>query len=118
MRTLIDGQKTGDEQTAVCRPLVVRYEVGTVLSGKYRLEALLGEGGMGAVFRATNILLDLPVAIKLIRADLDRGALRGRLQLEARAAAKLGHSAIVRVYDVGESELGDPFIVMEHLRGE
>jgi len=99
-------------------PLATGYEAGAVLCGKYRLEALLGEGGMGAVWKATNLLLDLPVAIKLIRAGLDRGTLRARLQLEARAAAKLGHPAIVRVYDIGESELGDPFIVMEHLRGE
>ncbi len=118
MRTPMDGPATGDEQTALGRTLSPRYEAGTVLSGKYRLEVLLGEGGMGAVWRATNLLLDLPVAIKLIRADLDRGALRARLQLEARSAAKLVHPAIVRVYDVGESELGDPFIVMEHLRGE
>jgi len=95
-----------------------RYLPGAVLSGKYRLDSLLGEGGMGAVWRATNLLLELPVAIKLIRADLDRGALRARLQLEARSAAKLGHPAIVRVYDVGESEFGDPFIVMELLHGE
>jgi len=118
MHTPTDGQATGDEQTVVNRPFAPRYEAGTVLSGKYRLEALLGEGGMGAVWRASNLLLDLPVAIKLIRADLDRGALRARLQLEARSAAKLGHPAIVRVYDVGESEFGDPFIVMEHLHGE
>jgi serine/threonine protein kinase len=118
MHTPMDGQATGNEQTVIGRPFAPRYEAGTVLSGKYRLEALLGEGGMGAVWRASNLLLDLPVAIKLIRADLDRGALRARLQLEARSAAKLGHPAIVRVYDVGESELGDPFIVMEHLRGE
>src|SRR6478609_10258547 len=118
MRTASDGPTIGNEQTATGRPLPVRYEVGAVLSGKYRLEALLGEGGMGAVWRASNLLLDLPVAIKLIRSDLDRGALRARLQLEARAAAKLGHPSIVRVFDVGESEFGDPFIVMEHLRGE
>src|SRR6478735_10471297 len=118
MRTASDGPTIGNEQTATGRPLPVRYEAGAVLCGKYRLEALLGEGGMGAVWRATNLLLDLPVAIKLIRAGLDRDTLRARLQLEARSAAKLGHPAIVRVYDVGESELGDPFIVMEHLRGE
>ena len=99
-------------------PPSVRYQPGALLSGKYRLDELLGEGGMGAVWRATNLLLELPVAIKLIRADLDRGALRARLQLEARAAAKLGHPAIVRVFDVGESEFGDPFIVMELLQGE
>jgi serine/threonine-protein kinase len=79
---------------------------------------VLGEGGMGAVWRASNLLLDLPVAIKLIRADLDRSTLRARLQIEARSAAKLGHPAIVRVYDVGESELGDPFIVMELMHGQ
>jgi len=95
-----------------------RYAPGATLSGKYRLDAVLGEGGMGAVWRASNLHLDLPVAIKLIRADLDRGALRARLQLEARSAAKLGHPAIVRVFDVGETEFGDPFIVMELLHGE
>jgi eukaryotic-like serine/threonine-protein kinase len=118
MPTPIDCQAMGDDEQSVLAAPAPRYEAGSVLSGKYRLEVLLGEGGMGSVWRATNLLLDLPVAIKLIRADLDRGELRARLQFEARAAAKLGHPAIVRVYDVGESELGDPFIVMEHLRGE
>jgi len=123
MPTPIDCPASGEEQSATAAPssdraASVRYQVGSVLSGKYQLEALLGEGGMGSVWRASNLLLDLPVAIKLIRSDLDRGELRARLQLEARAAAKLGHPAIVRVYDIGESELGDPFIVMEHLRGE
>src|SRR3954465_7626234 len=118
MRMPIDGQVTGTEQTTIGRMCPVRYEVGAVLSGKYRLDDLLGEGGMGAVWRATNLLLDLPVAIKLIRADLDRSSLRARLQLEARSVAKLGNPAIVRVFDVGESELGDPFIVMELLQGE
>ncbi|HET7544513.1 MAG TPA: protein kinase [Polyangiaceae bacterium] len=118
MRTPIDRPVGDNEQTVLDRPLAARYEVGAVLCGKYRLEALLGEGGMGAVWRACNVLLDLPVALKLIRADLDRGTLRARLQLEARSAAKLGHPSIVRVFDVGESELGDPFIVMEHLHGE
>ncbi|HEX4337333.1 MAG TPA: serine/threonine-protein kinase [Polyangiaceae bacterium] len=91
--------------------------VGSVLAGKYRLDALLGEGAMGAVFRATNLLLDAPVAIKLIRADLDGFDFRERLQFEARAAAGLGHPAIVRVFDIGETGEGDPFIVMEHLEG-
>ncbi len=103
--------------SALAAPLT-RYQVGSVLCGKYRLDDLLGEGGMGEVWRAANLMLDLPVAIKLIRADLDRAALRGRLQVEARSVAKLGHPAIVRIYDVGETESGDPFIVMELLHGE
>jgi serine/threonine protein kinase len=96
--------------------LLSRYGVGSVLCGKYRLDALIGEGAMGAVWQATNLLLDARVAIKLTHADLE-GAFRERLQLEARAAAGLVHPAIVRVFDVAETELGDPFIVMELLQG-
>ena len=121
----LDGKKTGDAHAgtlafapgALAAPLS-RYTAGAILSGKYRLQAMIGEGGMGAVWKASNELLDLPVAIKLIRADLDRSSLRARLQIEARAAAKLGHPAIVRVFDVGETGFGDPFIVMELLQGE
>src|SRR5437867_1262729 len=71
-----------------------RYGVGSVLGRKYRLDALLGEGAMGAVWQATNLLLDSPVAIKLTHAELTGKAFRERLQLEARAAAGLGHPAI------------------------
>jgi serine/threonine protein kinase len=121
-----DSKRTGDEHagtqfafpsSALSGP-VIRYAPGAVLSGKYRLDAVLGEGGMGAVWRGSHLGLELPIAIKLIRSDLDRNSLRARLQLEARSAAKLGHPAIVRVLDVGETEFGDPFIVMELLQGE
>jgi len=88
-----------------------------VIAGKYRLDALLGEGGMGTVWRAFNLQLEAPVALKLIRGELDQVSLGQRLKQEARAAAKLGHPAIVRVFDVGDSELGDPYIVMELLNG-
>jgi serine/threonine-protein kinase len=126
MVTPFDGKSMGDDHTETCLAFpqealaapISRYTAGSVLAGKYRLDSLLGEGGMGAVWRASNLLLDLPVAIKLIRADLDRNALRARLQLEARSVAKLGHPAIVRIYDVGETESGDPFIVMELLHGD
>jgi serine/threonine-protein kinase len=94
------------------------YAPGDLIASKYLLEAKLGEGGMGAVFRARNTSLDMLVAIKLLRADLNRGLLSGRLLQEARAAAKLSHPAIVRVFDVGQTALGDPFIVMELLEGE
>jgi len=94
------------------------YAAGDTIAGKYALEELLGMGGMGAVFRARNCLIDMPVAIKLIRTDLDRELFSGRLLQEARAAAKLAHPSIVRVFDVGRTALGDPFIVMELLHGE
>src|SRR5688500_460834 len=99
-------------------PAKLAYTIGDVIAGKYELEEVLGEGGMGAVFRARNIAIDMPVAIKLIRADLSRELFSGRLLQDARAAAKLAHPAIVRVFDVGQTALGDPFIVMELLSGE
>lgn len=94
------------------------YNVGDVIAGKYRLDALLGEGGMGTVWRGFNLQLEAPVALKLIRPELDQGTLARRLKQEARAVAQLGHSAIVRVFDVGDSELGHPYIVMELLNGQ
>ena len=94
------------------------YAPGDVIASKYQLEQLLGQGGMGAVFRARNTALDMLVAIKLLRADMNRELLAGRLLQEARAAAKLTHPGIVRVFDVGQTALGDPFIVMELLEGE
>jgi eukaryotic-like serine/threonine-protein kinase len=94
------------------------YEPGHVVAGKYELEGLLGQGGMGAVWRARNIALESLVAIKVVHASGDQALLRGRLMQEARAAAKLTHPAIVQVFDVGQTETGDPFIVMELLRGD
>ena len=91
---------------------------GRVIAQKYRLESLIGEGGMGAVWRAFNLQLEVPVAIKLLRAGMDAVDLGERLRIEARAVAKLVHPSIVRVYDIGEAESGEPFIVMELLQGE
>lgn len=95
-----------------------RYNADDVVAGKYQLIRILGEGGMGEVWEARNIGLDSAVAIKLIRADLDETSAAERLVQEARAAARLGHPAIVRVFDVGETRFNDPFIVMERLRGD
>jgi serine/threonine-protein kinase len=74
---------------------------------------------MGAVWGAFNLQLEAEVAIKvLLRDDGNRELLTQRLKQEAKATAKLGHPAIVRVFDVGETELGDAFIVMELLKGQ
>jgi serine/threonine-protein kinase len=99
-------------------PTATLYEPGYLVAGKYQLESELGQGGMGIVWRARNIALDSPVAIKVVRAATDKEKLSGRLIQEARAAAKLTHPAIVKVFDVGETENGDPFIVMELLEGD
>ncbi|HET9765556.1 MAG TPA: serine/threonine-protein kinase, partial [Thermoanaerobaculia bacterium] len=86
--------------------------------GPYRLEELLGEGGMGAVYRAWDERLERAVAVKQIRRD--RAAelrSRRRFQREARAAAQLSHPAVVHVYDVVSTDDGD-WIVMELVEGE
>ncbi len=94
---------------------------GDVLGDKYRLLTELGVGGMGAVWLAHYEALDMEVAIKVIRADIKEAggkAVTERLIREAQAAARLGHPAIVRIIDFGETDRRDPFIVMELLEGE
>jgi serine/threonine-protein kinase len=91
---------------------------GSVIEGKYRLDKIIGEGGMGSVWQALNLQLDVPVAVKLLRAGPDIASLSERMKLEARSAARLVHPAIVRVFDIDTAANGDPFIVMELLNGE
>src|SRR5262245_16775127 len=69
---------------------------GSVIADKYRLERIMGEGGMGAVWRAHHLQLDLPVAIKLMRGGSDDPVLSERMKIEAQSAARLVHPAIVR----------------------
>jgi serine/threonine protein kinase len=92
--------------------------LGKVVAGRYRLEALLGEGGMGVVYRARHVLIDRVVALKLIRPDL-RGEthLRAWMLREARAANRVDHAHIVDIHDVGETEEGELYLVMEYLTG-
>jgi ABC-type oligopeptide transport system substrate-binding subunit len=90
--------------------------IGTTLQNRYRLDAVLGQGGMGVVYRAHDTLLDRPVAVKVVsKASLGTEG-RARLMHEAQAAARLNHPNVVTVYDAGESE-GLPFIVMEWVKG-
>ena len=91
--------------------------VGTLAAGRYRVESMLGQGGMAAVYLAHDSELDRPVAIKVLAEHLaDDEAFRERFLREARMAAKLSHPNIVHVYDQGE-EGGQPFIVMEYVDG-
>jgi serine/threonine-protein kinase len=98
----------------------VRHDLvtGDLVAQKYRLERLLGEGSQGSVWMAENVALGCPVAIKLVRGDSENPSPTLRLEKEARAAAQLGHPAVVRVFDLGRTPEGDAFIVMEYLEGE
>jgi serine/threonine protein kinase len=92
--------------------------LGRVIAGRYRLEARAGEGGMGVVYRARHVLIDRVVALKLIRPDL-RGEthLRQWMLREARAANRVDHAHIIDIHDIGETEEGELYLVMEYLVG-
>jgi serine/threonine-protein kinase len=93
--------------------------LGRVIAGRYRLEARAGEGGMGVVYRARHVLIDRVVALKLIRPDL-RGEthLRAWMLREARAANRVDHAHIIDIHDIGETEEGELYLVMEYLVGQ
>ena len=91
-------------------------QTGLKLSGRYALEALLGSGGMGEVWRGVDEHLDRPVAVKILREHLADPELAGRFRREAKIAARLQHPGITVVHDVG-SDNGQMFIVMELLHG-
>ena len=93
------------------------YAPGQVIAERYELVRMVGQGGIGQVWLAKSQTLHNDVALKLfLRNGPGDGA--ERLLAEARAAAALEHPAIVRVFDYGETVRGDPFLVMEHLKGE
>ncbi len=101
--------------------------LGTLLGGRYRLDARIGRGGMSTVYRAFDVVLERPVAIKLMHhefaADSDQ---LERFRREARSVARLSHAHIVTVIDAGEESSEDghhapistPYIVLEYVEGE
>ncbi|MEZ4223353.1 MAG: serine/threonine-protein kinase [Polyangiaceae bacterium] len=91
--------------------------VNSVIDGKYRVEASLGQGGMGMVVVARHVQLGHRVAIKLLRAGLLDESSARRIVREAKALAALASEHVTRVIDVGELDSGEPFIVMELLDG-
>ena len=91
--------------------------VGQTIDNRYELESLLGDGGMGSVYRAHDINLDRMVALKLMHAHFARrSTFRARLIQEAQTAAQLDHPSIVRIYDFGDSDEG-LYITMEYVGG-
>ena len=91
---------------------------GEVLAGKYRVEKVLGVGGMGVVVAATHIQLEERVALKfLVKEALESADAVARFAREARAAVKIKSEHVARVIDVGTLETGAPYMVMEYLDG-
>jgi serine/threonine protein kinase len=92
--------------------------IGTVLSGRYRLEAKLGSGGMSTVYLARDQTLDRQVAVKVMHREMSEQADQlERFRQEARSVAKLSHPNVVSVIDAGEDG-GHPYIVFEYVEGE
>jgi serine/threonine-protein kinase len=95
------------------------YAAGDVVADKYRVEQLIGSGGMAWVFEATHLMLQKRVALKFMRVDpdADNTEALARFRREARAAACISGEATARVMDVGALDDGSPFLVMEYLEG-
>lgn len=98
-------------------------EAGSVIDGRYRLESVLGSGGMGVVFAARHLQTDKPVALKWLslsarqRGSRDRAQALLRFAREARAAGRIRHPNVIDVYDASSDER-TPYLVMERLEGE
>jgi serine/threonine protein kinase len=88
---------------------------GEIIEGKYRVEKILGEGGMGVVLAAHHELLDQRVAVKVLTATDEKAI--SRFSFEARSTARLKSEHVARVMDVGSLPGGEPFMVMEYLEG-
>ena len=98
--------------------LAERFAPGTVVAERYRILGLLGRGGMGEVYRADDLKLEHPVALKFLPQELEKSGERlERFFGEVRIARQVSHPAVCRVYDVGEAE-GQHFLSMEFVDGE
>jgi len=95
-----------------------RFEPGTLLASRYRIISRLGKGGMGEVFRADDIMLGQPVALKFLSESATGNlSLLTRFYDEVRIARQITHPNVCRVYDIGEVE-GQPYLSMEYIDGE
>ncbi len=93
--------------------------IGTMMAGKYEILDVLGDGGMGVVYKAHDSLMDRAVAIKILHAQLVSDSMSvKRFQQESKAASRLRHPHVITTFDFGISPTGQPYIVMDFLDGE
>ncbi len=107
------------ESIFVASPAIPK--TGDIVAEKYRVESMIAEGGMGLIYEATHLQLEEKVAIKFLRTEFTDPNSKDfveRFVREARTSAKITSEHVVRVHDVGSTESGAPFIVMEFLAGK
>ena len=109
---------SGSTQPRHAMDLNSRFIPGDVVAGRYRVVGLLGRGGMGEVYRADDLKLSQPVALKFLAESLSsNGAALARFHREVSLARQISHRHVCRVYDIGE-HAGMHFLSMEYVRGE
>jgi predicted Ser/Thr protein kinase len=115
-----DGQRAANKATGPVQRQRQHELIGTLLAGKYQIQRLLGQGGMGAVYLAQQVNLNRLCAIKVLPRELAYSqTLVDRFQREAHACAQLNHANVVRVYDVDHDPThGVNFLAMEYVEGE
>ena len=120
MTRLDDDATTGPATTPTSRGGAApgRFTPGAIVAGRYRLVALLGRGGMGEVYRAEDLTLDQPVALKFLSAGVAGDDSRlAQFHNELRTARQVSHKNVVRLYDLGDAD-GRRFLTMEYVDGE
>jgi serine/threonine protein kinase len=117
--TLLPADQAGDEPIPSSRRLRnIESYVGFIVDGRYHIESVLAQGGMGVVYFARHRLIDKPVALKILRPELVHNReITARFLTEAQAASSIGSEHIVDVTDYGELPDGATYIVMEYLDG-
>jgi serine/threonine-protein kinase len=104
--------------TAAAGPLAEgRFRAGALFAGRFRIIALQGRGGMGQVYRAQDLELGQPVALKFLTAFRSDQRARSRLRTEVRLARQISHPNVCRVFDIGEAT-GELYLSMEYVDGE
>ena len=109
--------RTGDRRGAGSHT-PAGFTPGAIIAGRYRLVALLGRGGMGEVYRADDLTLDQPVALKFLPAGVAGDDSRlAQFHNELRVARQVSHKNVCRLYDLGDAD-GRRFLTMEYVDGE